>query len=242
MEPPVSFDADAVRDEKGKVLRAIQPIEPEEVLTHVVRGQYDAGTVAGVDIGGYRDEEDVPENSRTETFVAMELAVDNWRWADVPFYLRTGKCLPERLTEVAIQFKRAPLELFRHTAVDHLPPNMLVIHLQPNEGITLSFQAKVPGPVMRMEQVGMNFDYEEHFGLVPSTGYETLVYDCMCGDATLFQRSDNVEAGWRAVTPILDVWRALPPRDFPNYRAGTWGPPDAATLLSRHGRKWRIDR
>ena len=156
--------------------------------------------------------------------MALKLYVDNWRWADVPFYVRTGKRLPARSTEIAIVFKRAPHMLFTGTRVGQVPPNSLVLHLQPDEGISLEFQAKVPGPVLKMDDVRMHFDYSERFGATPVTGYETLVYDCMCGDATLFQRADNVEAGWNVVTPILDVWRALPARDFPNYEAGSWGP------------------
>ena len=240
MEPPTSFDADAVRSEKGKVLSAIQPISPEEVLTRTVRGQYDAGTVGGGERARpYREEEHVSGDSRVETFVAMKLAVDNWRWADVPFYLRTGKRLPARMTEIAIQFKRVPFMLFRKTPVHSLTPNQLVMRIQPNESIALRFGAKVPGPVVALGSVEMEFDYARHFGGTPTTGYETLLYDCMNGDATLFQRADNVERGWKVVAPILDVWRALPPRSFPNYAAGCWGPTEAGELLARDGRGWR---
>ena len=239
MEPPTSFRADPVRDEKGKVLRAVQAIEPEDVLTRTVRGQYGPGTINGKPVPGYRQEPNVAPESKTETFVALELYVDNWRWADVPFYLRTAKRLPSRETEIAITFKRAPHMLFRGTKVGQVPPNVMVLHLQPDEGISLGFQAKVPGPVLRMDEASMHFDYAERFGATPSTGYETLVYDCMSGDATLFQRADNVEAGWRVVQPILAVWRALPPRHFPNYDAGTWGPQESDELLARTGRHWR---
>jgi glucose-6-phosphate 1-dehydrogenase len=239
MEPPTSFRADPVRDEKGKVLRAIQVFDPEDVLTRTVRGQYAAGTIDGKPVPGYREEPGVAKDSKTETSVALELYVDNWRWADVPFYLRTGKRLPARETEVAITFKRAPHMLFRGTKVGQVPPNVMVLHLQPDEGISLTFQAKVPGPVMKMDEATMHFDYAERFGATPSTGYETLVYDCMCGDATLFQRADSVEAGWTVVQPVLDVWRALPARNFPNYAAGTWGPDEADELLARTGRHWR---
>jgi len=242
MEPPTSFHADPVRDEKSKVLRAISAFDPEEVLTRSVRGQYDAGVVAGKPVLGYREEPNVAAESKTETFVGLELFVDNWRWADVPFFLRTGKRLPTRCTEVAIQFKRAPHSLFRGTKVDHVPPNVMVLRLQPDEGISLGFQAKVPGPVMKMEEVRMEFDYAERFGATPSTGYETLVYDCMCGDATLFHRADSVDAGWRVVQPLLDVWKALPARHFPNYAAGSWGPEESHQLLARSGRAWRNNR
>jgi glucose-6-phosphate 1-dehydrogenase len=239
MEPPISFEADAVRDEQAKILRAIQPLSPEEVLSRTVRGQYGEGMVNGVRAPGYRSELRVAPDSRTETFVALKLLIDNWRWADVPFYLRTGKCLPKRVTEIAIQFKRAPFVLFRKTLVERLTTNRLVLHIQPKEGITLRFGAKVPGPLARLGAVNMDFEYAKHFGSTPSTGYERLLYDCMMGDATLFQRADMVEAGWSVVAPILDVWKALPPRSFPNYPAGTWGPKEADELLEREGRQWR---
>jgi glucose-6-phosphate 1-dehydrogenase len=239
MEPPTSFHADPVRDEKSKVLRAIQALDPEEVLTRSVRGQYGPGIVGGKECIGYREEPNVAAQSKTETFVAMEVYVDNWRWADVPFYMRTGKRMPERTTEIAIQFKRAPHSLFRGTKVENVPPNVMVLRLQPDEGISLGFQAKVPGPVMKMDNVRMDFDYAERFGATPSTGYETLVYDCMCGDATLFHRADSVDAGWRVVQPVLDVWKALPARHFPNYAAGSWGPEESDELLTKSGRAWR---
>src|SRR5579871_1176274 len=238
MEPPVSFDANVVRDEQAKILRAIQPMTPEEVLTRTVRGQYGEGIVKGVKTPAYRSEPMVAPDSRTETFVAMKLFIDNWRWADVPFYLRTGKALPKRSTEISIQFKRAPFVLFRKTAVDRLEPNRLVLHLQPDEGISLSFGAKIPGPVVQIGDVDMNFNYTDYFNATPQTGYERLLYDCMLGDATLFQRSDMVETAWHVVAPVLDVWEALPPRKFPNYPAGTWGPPEADELLARDHRHW----
>ena len=172
-------------------------------------------------------------------FVALELYIDNWRWADVPFYLRTGKMLPKRETEVTIQFKRPPFVLFRDTPVETLAPNQLVIHIQPDEGISLSFSAKIPGPQLRLGNVNMRFDYNDYFREQSNTGYERLLYDAMLGDATLFQRADMVEAAWYVVQPILDVWKALPPRRFPNYAAGTWGPVDAEELMSRRGRDWR---
>ena len=239
MEPPISFEANAVRDEQAKILRAIQPLTPEEVLVRAVRGQYGEGMLEGARVPAYRAEPKVAPDSTTETFVALKLSIDNWRWADVPFYLRTGKRLPSRVTEITIQFKRAPLILFRKTPVDRLTPNRLVLHIQPDEGISLRFGAKVPGPVVRLGSVDMAFQYKDYFGTKPSTGYERLLYDCMTGDATLFQRADMVEAGWSVVAPILDVWKALPPRSFPNYAAGTWGPREADELLERDGRQWR---
>jgi glucose-6-phosphate 1-dehydrogenase len=239
MEPPISFHADAVRDEQAKILHAIQPLSSEEVLTRTVRGQYGAGLMDGQRVPGYREEDDVPNDSRTETFVAMRLLIDNWRWADVPFYLRTGKRLAAQNTHIVIQFRRAPFVLFRDTPVENLMPNQLVLHIQPEEGISLQFAAKVPGPIMRLGAVDMNFEYADYFGLQPSTGYERLLHDCMIGDQTLFQRADMVEAGWCVVSPALDVWKALPPRNFPNYAAGTWGPKEADDLLERDGRHWR---
>ncbi len=241
MEPPISFQPDAVRDEQAKVLHAIQPLSSEDVLSRTVRGQYGPGEMNGASVPGYRQEESVSPDSRTETFVAMKLNIDNWRWAGVPFYLRTGKRLPSRSTHVVIQFRRAPLILFRDTPVDALMPNQLVLHIQPEEGISLRFAAKVPGPVMRLGTVDMDFEYADYFGQQPYTGYERLLHDCMVGDATLFQRADMVEAGWSVVNPVLDVWKALPPRNFPNYPAGTWGPKEADDLIERdgHERRWR---
>ncbi len=239
MEPPISFAPDVVRDERVKILRAVRPLAPEDVLRETVRGQYGAGTVGGKPVPAYRAEKGVAPASSVETFVALKLYVDNWRWADVPFYLRTGKHLPRRVTEVAIQFKRAPFILFRETPVEQLEPNLLVMHIQPDEGISLSFEGKVPGPLMRLGQVRMHFQYSDYFGSTPETGYETLLYDCMAGDSTLFQRSDLVEVGWTIVMPILDVWSALAPRSFPNYGAGTWGPKAADELIQADGRRWK---
>jgi glucose-6-phosphate 1-dehydrogenase len=240
MEPPNSFEADAVRDEKGKILQAIQPIAPEQVLHRAVRGQYGPGEIGDLGaVPGYRAEEGVPEASATETYVALKLMIDNWRWADVPFYLRTGKRLPSRVTEIAIQFRRAPYVLFRDTPVHHLPPNQLLIRIAPEEDIRLRFGAKVPGPGLAMGNVEMEFNYADHFGSQPATGYETLLFDAMNGDATLFQRADSVELGWSVLTPILDVWSALTPRGFPNYAAGSWGPWEADELIARDGRAWR---
>ncbi len=239
MEPPVSFRPDSVRDEQAKILHAIQPLSAEDVLSKTVRGQYGEGIVNDQRVPAYRSEQDVPPDSKTETYVAMKLQIDNWRWADVPFYLRTGKALAAHNTHIVIQFRRAPFVLFRDTPVDNLMPNQLILHIQPEEGISLRFAAKVPGPNMRLGAVDMNFEYQDYFGSQPSTGYERLLYDCMIGDATLFQRADMVEAGWCVVSPVLDVWKALPPRSFPNYAAGSWGPKDADELLERDGRHWR---
>jgi glucose-6-phosphate 1-dehydrogenase len=240
MEPPNSFGAEAVRTEKDKVLDAVQPFSPEEVRTDVVRGQYTAGIVRGHPVKAYREEEGVAPASMTETYVAMRLGIDNWRWADVPFYLRTGKALTRRTTEIAIQFKRVPFALFRDTPVESLTPNVLALQIQPDEGISLQFGAKQPGPEIRLGGVRMDFKYRDYFHTEPSTGYETLVYDAMIGDAMLFQRADSVEAGWCAVQPILDVWRNDPnsvPLEF--YPAGTAGPEAAEKLLSGSDRKWR---
>jgi glucose-6-phosphate 1-dehydrogenase len=239
MEPPISFQADAVRDEQAKILHAVQPLVSEDVLTRTVRGQYGEGEIDGQHVPAYRSEPGVPPDSRTETFVAMKLQVDNWRWAGVPFYLRTGKRMASRATDIVIQFRRAPFVLFRDTEVEKLMPNQLVLHIQPEEGIALRFAAKTPGPVMRLGTVDMDFEYADYFGKQPSTGYERLLHDCMVGDATLFQRADMVEAGWKVVSPVLDLWKALPPRNFPNYASGTWGPKESDDLLERDGRHWR---
>ena len=241
MEPPISFDADVVRDEQAKILKAIPAMAPEDVLTRTVRGQYGESVNGTEHMAGYRHEPDVSSGSRTETYVAVKLFIDNWRWADVPFYVRTGKRMPKRTTEIAIQFKRAPFLLFRKTSVDQLTPNRLVLHLQPDEGISLSFGAKIPGPTVRIGGVQMNFQYKDYFGTTPSTGYERLLYDCMLGDATLFMRSDMVETAWSVVAPIQDVWDALPPRRFPNYSAGSWGPDEANEMMARDHRQWNAN-
>ena len=235
MEPPVSFDADVVRDEQAKILRAISPIEDRDVLHRAVRGQYGPDQHG---LAGYRQEPNVAPTSRTETFIALKILIDNWRWAGVPFYIRSGKRLPKRATAIVVQFKRAPFVLFRKTAVDRLEPNRLILRLQPEEGISLSFGAKIPGPVVRLGDVDMAFNYADYFSAQSQTGYERLLYDCMLGDATLFQRADMVEAAWRVVAPIQNVWTALEPRDFPNYAAGTWGPEAANDLLKHDGRSW----
>jgi glucose-6-phosphate 1-dehydrogenase len=239
MEPPTCFDADAVRSKKADVIEAIAPFKPGQALRDAVRGQYGTGTVLGKAVRAYRQEPDVAPDSTTETFVACRLTIDNWRWAGVPFYLRTGKCLTRRWTEIAIRFHQAPYALFRGTHVDRMHPNWMILRIQPDEGIGLEFAAKRPGPTLRLSTVCMDFAYESYFKMAPNTGYETLIYDCMIGDATLFQRADNVEAGWRAVQPILDAWAETPPRDFPNYVAGSSGPAAADELLVRDGRAWR---
>jgi glucose-6-phosphate 1-dehydrogenase len=236
MEPPISFGAEEVRDGKVKVLRAIPPLSEQDVRDFVVRGQY--GPSSDGTLPAYRNEKNVNPQSNTETFVALRLFVENWRWAGVPFYLRTGKRMHERRTEIAVQFKQAPLMLFRETPIDRLNPNVLKIRIQPDEGISLAFEAKRPGPLEELATVEMNFSYAEHFGMEPSTGYETLLYDAMTGDQTLFHRMDIVEAGWQVVQPILETWkRESRPRCF-DYAAGTEGPPEAAALLARDGRTW----
>ncbi len=239
MEPPASLQADAVRNEQAKVLRAVQPLDSEDVLHRSVRGQYGEGSSNGERVSGYRAEPGVSPESRTETFLALKLNIDNWRWAGVPFYLRTGKRLAKRHTEITIQFKRTPFEVFHKAPLHTSHTNTLVIQIQPVEGISLSFGAKIPGAVLRVGSVDMSFEYSKYFGADAYTGYEVLLYDCMIGDATLFQRADMVEAGWSVVDPVLDVWKALPPRRFPNYAAGAWGPKDADQLLERDEREWR---
>jgi glucose-6-phosphate 1-dehydrogenase len=239
MEPPISFDADAVRTKKTEVIQAIKPLDQAHVISDAVRGQYDAGQVLGKAVRAYRQEPDVSPNSTTETFVACKFIIDNWRWAGVPFYLRTGKYMTRRLTEIAIRFHQAPYALFRGTNVEHMHPNWLILRIQPDEGIALEFAAKHPGPTVTLNTVSMDFAYKTYFKVAGSTGYETLIYDCMIGDATLFQRADTVEAGWQAVQPIIDYWANTPPRDFPNYAAGSSGPAAADALLARDGHRWR---
>jgi len=239
MEPPISFDADAVRDEQTKILHAIQHPSPEEAARRAVRAQYDAGEIGGEKVPAYRSEPNVAADSQTETFVALKLLIDNWRWADVPFYLRTGKRLADRDTEIAITFKHAPYSLFRKTSIDRLTTNRLVLHIQPDEGISLRFGAKLPGPVLSIGAVDMDFDYEDYFGKTPSTGYERLLYDCMMGDATLFQRADQVEAAWAVVAPIQEIWSKAAPGSLPTYPAGSWGPSEADELLKCEERSWQ---
>jgi glucose-6-phosphate 1-dehydrogenase len=239
MEPPSSFRSEAVRDEQAKVLHAIKPFQPDEVFLNTVRGQYGPGKMDGAPVPGYREEPGVAPDSRTETFVGLKLTIDNWRWAGIPIYVRTGKRLADRHTEVTIQFKKTPLQIFQHSADHKSRTNQLVIQIQPEEGMMLSFGAKIPGATVRVGSVDMSCEYSKYFKTEPKTGYEILLYDCMTGDPTLFQRADMVEAGWGVVDPVLDVWRAVSPRKFPNYPAGTWGPKEADDLLERDGRKWR---
>lgn len=237
MEPPASFLPEQVRDERLKLLHAVRRFTEESARRDVLRGQYAAGEVAGRQVPAYRAEPNVASDSGTESYVALKVLVDNWRWAEVPFYLRTGKRLPSRVTEIAIQFKRAPLALFRETPVECAQPNLLILRIQPREGIALQFEAKVPGPRVQLGTVKMDFCYADYFGQSPSTGYETLLYDCMTGDATLFHRADIVEVGWDIVAPVLDMWQTgVAPASA--YAAGTWGPADAEALLLRDGRAW----
>ncbi len=239
MEPPISFDADAVRSKKAEVIQAIRPLKSAHVARDVVRGQYGAGAVLGKPVRPYRQEPDVARDSDVETYIAWKLQIDNWRWAGVPFYLRTGKHMTHRWTEIAIRFHQAPHKLFRGTRVERMNPNWLILRIQPEEGIALKFAAKRPGPAVTLGNVSMDFAYKSYFAMAPNTGYETLIYDCMIGDATLFQRADNIEAGWQAVQPILDYWSNHPPKDFPNYPGGSDGPAAADQLLTRSGRAWR---
>ena len=237
MEAPTSFDADAVRSEKAKVIQAIHPLAGRGAVHDVVRGQYRPGHYGTQAVAGYRQEPDVDPNSSTETYIAMKLAIDNWRWAGVPFYIRTGKRLARRSTEISIHFKQAPFALFRDTPVNKLTPNIMFMHIQPTEGLTLQFSAKVPGPRVKLGGVNMNFNYADYFHEGPSTGYETLLYDCLVGDATLFQRADNVEAGWSIVQPALDAWDAGHIHVHP-YAAGSQGPDESTDMLHRDHRSW----
>ena len=242
MEAPNSFEPEAFRNEKSKLLDAVHRFSPEDTVRNVVRGQYRAGNVGGRTVSDYRAEPKVDPRSETETYIAMKLEIDNWRWAGVPFYLRTGKALKTRRTEIVVQFKQAPYALFRDTPVESLARNYFVICIQPDEGVMLQFDAKIPGPVVRLAPVRMDFRYKDYFKSVPSTGYETLIYDCMVGDATLFQRADNIEAGWAIVQPILDAWKRGRPARVDSYRAGSEGPGEADELLARDGRHWlRLD-
>ena len=238
MEPPGSFEADAMRREKIKVWRAVKPVPLEDT----VRGQYGPAKVDGKDIVGYRQEDRVNPQSQTETFVALKLEIENWRWAGVPFYLRAGKRLKKRETGITVLFKKAPLRLFRQSAgakCDELLPNIITMRIQPDEGISLRFAAKVPGPNMNMAPVMMDFNYAQAFGVSSANGYERLLLDAMLGDATLFAHRDGVEATWAIMTPILEKWAQNPVKDFPNYAAGSWGPKAADELLKRDGRAWQ---
>jgi glucose-6-phosphate 1-dehydrogenase len=238
MEPPTHFAADAVRDEKVKVLRAVHPLGVKELERDVVRAQYAEGYVGGVSVPAYRNEHGVANDSVTETYVALKLRIDNWRWADVPFYLRTGKRLPKRVSEVAIQFKPVPHMLFARTPADQVEPNLLVLRIQPDEGISLRFEAKMPGANVRLRSLNMDFQYGQAFGQAPPEAYERLLGDCLLGDSTLFSRRDGVDASWGIVMPILDAWSAARTSSIPRYEAGTWGPQEADDLLERDGRRW----
>ncbi len=229
MEPPARFDAHAVRSEKAEVLGAIQTQSEAEAIKNSVRGQYQAGKIGDAAIEDYRKTEDVKADSTTETYAALKLTIDNWRWAGVPFYLRTGKALGIKRTEVAIKFKQAPFTMFMATPVEHLAQNYLVISIEPTEGITLQFNTKVPGPAIAIEGVAMKFNYKDYFKAEPSTGYETLIYDCMIGDNILFQRADSVEAGWQAVQPFLDAWKKAGADGLEPYKAGSEGPAGRGT-------------
>jgi len=239
MEPPVAFEPNAVRDEKVKVLRSIRPQTPEEILRDTVRGQYGPGALEGQPVAGYRQEPNVAADSGRETYAAWKLQVENWRWAGVPFYLRAGKRMPKRVTEIAIAFKTPPIAFFRRMGVTHQDQNVLILRIQPDEGIALRFGAKRPGAEMRIEPVKMDFHYSEFFGSKSADAYERLLVDAIHGDSTLFGRRDEVEAAWEQVTAILDTWGDVPPFDLPNYAAGTWGPEAAVALMARDARAWR---
>jgi glucose-6-phosphate 1-dehydrogenase len=238
MEPPATWAADALRDEKVKVLRAIEPMGRSEVAEHVVRGQYGPGWLAGDSVPGYRQEADVHPESETETYVAARLTIDDWRWTGVPFYLRAGKRLPRRATEIAVRFRSVPHSLFKSADVDP-EPNMLALRIQPDEGILLRFAAKVPGLGLDVRPVNMDFTYGSSFSVDSPDAYETLILDALLGDASLFTRADEVERAWELVTPILEAWADGPPPAFPDYEAGTWGPAAADALLARDSARWR---
>jgi len=239
MEPPVEFGPEDLRDEKLKVLRAVKPMAPSDVATNVVRGQYVSGWVEGERITSYRDAPEVAPDSEAETFVALKLAIDSWRWAGVPFYIRTGKTLPSRVTEIAVQFRRAPLALFSRAGVSQVDPNVLALRIQPDEGILLRFGAKVPGQGLQIRTVNMDFRYGSSFAVDSPDAYETLLIDAMVGDASLFTRADEVERAWEILQPILDAWGSGDGGPLHFYAAGTWGPPAADELLERDGRAWR---
>jgi glucose-6-phosphate 1-dehydrogenase len=240
MEPPVGFTADAVRDEKGKLLKSVRPVAPEEVAGAAVRGQYGPGRMDGKsEVFGYRQEPGVAKNSATVTYAAIKLFVDNWRWEGVPFYLRSGKRMAKRVSEVAIQFKRPPLLLFKSHAVESLSPNVLVIRIQPDEGVSLTFEVKPPGPEMVVSPLSLDFNYEQAFGSSSPEAYETLLEDCIEGDSTLFTRHDWVEEAWSLMDPIIQVWNLSKPKNFSNYDAGSWGPQESDEFMQRDGRRWR---
>jgi glucose-6-phosphate 1-dehydrogenase len=238
MEPPTSLEGEAIRNEKVKLLRSIHQSTPEEALADTVRGQYGEGIVNGKKVPGYRQEPNVKPKSAVETFAAIKLRIENWRWAGVPFYLRTGKRLPVRTTTIVVRFKTPPLSLFASNEADPISPNYLIFKIQPEEGIVLRVRAKIPGPTICTRSVKLDFGYDQFGDRQPTTGYEKLLYDCMVGDASLFHRSDMVEAAWEAASPILEAWSNNPPTDFPNYAAGTRGPEAATRLIERDKHHW----
>ena len=238
MEPPAAYDANAIRDEKVKVLRDIPLFSPEDVRTRVVRGQYTPGTIDGQQVAGYREEKGVKPDSVTETFIALKLFIENWRWADVPFYIRTGKRLPKRSTEVTIQFKRVPHQLYKPSEVKGLVPNRLTIRIQPDEGISLKIGAKIPGAAQILSSVDMNFSYSSAFGIESPDAYERLIADCILGDSTLFIRRDEIETSWRIIDSITEAWKTMPADTVYPYAAGTWGPSAANALIEKDGRSW----
>lgn len=239
MEPPTRLNAQAIHDEKVKVLESIRPIPINEIDKHAVRGQYGPGYINGSSVCGYRDENDVSPESNIETYAALELYIDNWRWAGVPFYLRAGKRLPKRTTEIAVTFREAPGGCLYQENGQTLDPNVLVIRIQPNEGISFKMNCKVPGINSPIQSVNMDFRYDSYFGISPPEAYERLICDCMAGDGTLFARIDEVMASWKLLTPVLDRW-AETRADFPNYQAGSWGPKAADEMLARQGKRWRL--
>ena len=239
MEAPNCFSADQVRSEKAKVIEAVRICGSKASSCDAVRGQYGPGEIDSKQVPGYRQEADVAKDSGIETYAAMKLTIDNWRWAGVPFYIRTGKRLARRKTQIAVRFKEAPPLFLRDEQSPKAIPNWLLLRIQPDEGIAFEFGAKIPGPTMNVGDVRMDFKYRDYFGTAPSTGYETLIYDVMIGDATLFQRADNIEAGWEVVQPILELWSSKKGVEFPNYAAGGQGPAEADELLMRDGREWR---
>jgi glucose-6-phosphate 1-dehydrogenase len=238
MEPPVSYNPDEIRNKKADVLHAIRPIPVDQVHQYAVRGQYGAGWLKGQRGPAYRSEAGVDPHSSVETFAAVKYFVDNWRWQGVPFYLRTGKRLPVRTSEVTIQFCPVPHQSFPTSAITQPTPNRLIMRIQPEEGIVLRFQAKQPGETMRLSPVSMLFSYRESFPVAPPEAYETLLLDVMLGDPTQFMRADQLEAAWAVITPILDAWEASEPTEFPNYPAGSWGPEAAEVLIAQDGRSW----
>jgi glucose-6-phosphate 1-dehydrogenase len=239
MEPPVSLSANAIRDEKVKVLQSIRQFKGRDFEEHVVRGQYGPGLINGQNVGGYREEANVNKKSSVETYTAIRFYVDNWRWANVPFYIRAGKRLPKRGTEIAIIFKDAPGVLFQQHGVKH-DPNVLAMRIQPDEGIAMKINCKVPGPSSPIQPVKMDFRYGSYFGQSPPEAYERLIWDCILGDSTLFARADEVEQSWQILTPILEHWASHPPKDFPNYPSGSWGPQRADEMIQQDNRTWRI--